>query len=229
MAFVDPEDGYLTVVNLFESETQEAQDRLLAAMSEIIDGADFPGWISSTLHGGVERRGTANYIQWRSLEDLLARYAGEKFRHETVPLFHELSTSIRLLKSEVVFAQRGPGETGPIEITPMSDDYTVLMVMGVAPENQKALTDALAQPDEWLRSRPGYRSHSVLRVLDGDAVITYAQWASKKDYDAFHTLPEHERPADMQRTRAAARGLLTSRSSNTYRVVHSRSAAAQEI
>lgn len=227
MAYIDPEDGYLTVMNLFESDTIKGQDRLLAAMTEIINNADYSGWVSSTLHAGVERPGTANYIQWRSLEDLQARYAGETFRHETVPLFNELSTSIRLLKSEVVFAQRHP-ELDRIEITPEHDDYTVLIVMDVDPENQKELVDALAQPDEWLMNRPGYRSHSILRVLEGNAVITYAQWSGKDVYDAFHTLPEHERPADVQRARSTARKLLTARSANTYSVVHTRSAAKQE-
>jgi heme-degrading monooxygenase HmoA len=227
MAFISPDDGYLTVLNLFETGTVDGQDRLLAVMRDIIDNAAYPGWISSTLHGGVDRRGTANYIQWRSLADLEARYAGEKFRHETVPLFNELATSIRLLKSEVVFGQRHPG-LADVEISDARDDYTVIIVMDVKPEDQKALVDALAQPDEWVQDMPGYRSHSILRGIDGTFVVNYAQWDSKERYDAFHTMPEEERPAAVQKLRAIARSLLTARSANSYRVVHTRSAPSQE-
>jgi heme-degrading monooxygenase HmoA len=223
MAFISPDDGYLTVLNLFGTGTPEGQERLLEVMTDIINGADYDGWISSTLHGGIDRLGTANYIQWRSAEDLENRYAGEKFRHETIPLFNEISTSIRLLKSEVVFAQRQP-DLDAIELTPARGDYTVIIVMGVEPENQKTLVDALAQPDEWVKTVPGYRSHSILRGTDGTFVVNYAQWDSKELYDAFHELPESERPADVRRSRDQARSVLTSRDANSYRVVHTRSA-----
>lgn len=223
MAFISPDDGYLTVLNLFETDTAHGQDRLIEVMTDIIDTADYPGWKSSTLHAGHDKLGTANYIQWRSVEDLEARYAGDKFRHETIPLFDELSTSIRLLKSEVVFSQLHPS-LDAVEIEPYRDDYTVIIVMDVEPENQKALVDALAQPDEWVSTVPGYRSHSILRGLDGTFVVNYAQWADKKLYDTFHLLPEEERPEYVRKLRAQARPLVTNRAANSYRVVHTRSA-----
>jgi heme-degrading monooxygenase HmoA len=223
MAFISPDDGYLTVLNLFGTETLEGQERLIEVMTGIINGADYPGWVSSTLHAGQDKPGTANYIQWRSLADLEARYAGEKFRHETIPLFNEISTSIRLLKSEVVYGQRQP-ELAATEISTDSGDYTVIIVMEVDPQDQPTLTEAMALPDEWILTVPGYRSHSILRGIDGTFVVNYAQWESKKLYDAFHELPEDERPADVRQARARARSVLKSRDANTYRVVHTRSA-----
>jgi heme-degrading monooxygenase HmoA len=223
MAFISPADGYLTVLNLFDTDTLEGQERMLDAMREIIDTGDYPGWISSTLHGGLDRPGTANYIQWRSIEDLEARYAGEKFKNHTVPLFNQLATSVKLLKTEVVFAQRHPA-LRVTEISPLRDDYTVIIVMGVAPENQKALVDALAQPDEWVTTVPGYRSHSILRGIDDTFIVNYAQWESKRHYDIFHNLPEEERPAYVRQARQDARPLLKFRDANTYNVVHMRSA-----
>jgi hypothetical protein len=73
---------------------------------------------------------------------------------------------------------------------------------------------------------PGYRSNSILRGLDGTFVVNIAQWESKPHYDAFHQLPEEQRPADVRTMRERARALLTSRDANTYRTVHTRSAAA---
>jgi heme-degrading monooxygenase HmoA len=225
MAFISTDDGYLTVFNIFETDTPGRQDGLLTAMREIMDTADYPGWISSTLHSGQDELGTANYIQWRSREDLEARYAGQKFKKQTVPKFHELATSVRLLKTEVVFTQHHPSLGGAIEISPDRDDYTVIIVFGVEPENQAELVDTLAQPDEWLLTIPGYRSHTYLRGIDGTTVVNYAQWDSKERYDAFHLLPEDERPADIQKQRVVARSLVTSRQANTYRVVHATAAS----
>lgn len=224
MPLLSPDDGYLTVFNLFRTETEQGQDRLLDAMRDIIDHADYPGWISSTLHAGRDERGTANVIQWRSLEDLQARYAGEGFKHHTVPLFNELATSIRLLQTEVVASLLHP-DLEQVEFSTRRDDYTVIIVFDVDPQNQKDLVDTLAQPEEWVRTRPGHRSHTILRGLDGTTVVNYAQWESKEAYDAFHRLPEEDRPVSVRRGREHARSLITARDANTYTVVHDRSAA----
>lgn len=225
MALISADDGCLTVFNIFETDTPERQDGLLTAMREIMDAAAFPGWVSSTLHAGVDAPGTANYIQWRSREALEARYAGERFKKKTVPQFHALATSVRLLQTEVVSTQH-LRSADTVEISPDRDDHTVIIVFGVEPDDQAALVDALAQPDEWLLTVPGYRSHTILRGIDGTTVVNYAQWDSKERYDAFHLLPEDERPADVRRLREVARSLVTARQANTYRVVHATAAPA---
>ncbi|MFD5845708.1 antibiotic biosynthesis monooxygenase family protein [Streptomyces chartreusis] len=226
MPFISPDDGYMTLFNLFDTEDREKQNLVLEAMRDIVDNADYPGWISSTVHAGQDTPGTANYIQWRSAEDLKARYQGEKFRTKTVPEFHRLATTVQLIQTESVFAQRHPSLEDAAEISTERDDYTVIFVLRCEPENQKALVDAIAKPDEWLLTVPGYRSHAYFRALDGTAVVNYAQWDDKQSYDAFHTLPDEQRPLDVQKGRVRARSLATSRWANTFRVWHSRSAAS---
>lgn len=224
MPFITPDNGSLTVFNLFDTRTREDQTTLLDTMQGIIQGANYPGWRSSTLHGGIDQPCAANYIQWRSVEDLRDRYEGESFKHNTVPYFTDLTTSVHLLKTEVVATHLHP-ELERIEISPDRDDFTVIVIMGVEEANQARLVDLFAKPDPWMEGVAGYRSHSILRGLEGDFVVNYAQWESRAAYEAFHDLPEEERPADSRSMRAAARPLLTSRSSNTYEVVFSRSAA----
>ncbi|MER5208669.1 antibiotic biosynthesis monooxygenase [Streptomyces sp. NPDC002825] len=224
MPLISPDDGYLTVFNLFETKTWEGQERVVDEMKDIVDNATYPGWISSTVHAGVDTPGTLNYIQWRDLAALEARYSGDRFKNKTVPLFNELATSVRLLKTEVEFTQHHPGLGESIEISPKRDDYAVFILLSVEPENQKELLDTLAKPDEWLKTVPGYRSHTYYRGLDGRFVANYAQWESKELYDAFHTLPEEERPADVREGRVRARSLATNRWANSFRAVHSRSA-----
>ncbi|MFI8852963.1 antibiotic biosynthesis monooxygenase family protein [Streptomyces sp. 891-h] len=226
MPFINPDNGALTVFNLFDTATREDQETLLNTMQGIIEGANYPGWRSSTLHGGLDKPCAANYIQWRSVEDLQERYEGENFKHNTVPYFTELTTSVHLLKTEVVATHKHPS-LDAIEISPDRDDFTVIVLMGVEPGNQAALVDLFAKPDEYMHEVPGYRSNSILRALDGDLVVNYAQWESRAAYEAFHTMPEEERPVHARRMRATARPLLTSRSSNTYEVVFARSAPGQ--
>ncbi|HEY7487631.1 MAG TPA: antibiotic biosynthesis monooxygenase family protein [Streptosporangiaceae bacterium] len=229
MPIISPESGHLTVINLFSTDTPEKQDRLLGAMREIVDAAAYDGWISSTMHSGQDKYGTANYIQWRSGEDLEARYAGEEFKHRTVPLFTEMTTSIKLLQTEVAFTQRRPGLGDATEISPERGDYTVIEVFGVAPEHQDELIAALGESQDWLLDTPGYRSHTVLRGLrargfDGLFAVVYSQWDDKKSYDAFRAQPESEQPSGRQKTQAQLDALVTYSEWNTYRPVHSRSA-----
>ncbi|WP_329136806.1 antibiotic biosynthesis monooxygenase [Streptomyces sp. NBC_01476] len=225
-------DGeYLTVLNLFSTDAPEKQESLLSAMREIVDSAAYPGWISSTVHSGVDQPGTANFIQWRSSEDLEARYAGEEFKHRTLPLFGEITTAIRLLQNEVVHTLRSPALGGVTEISPTRDDYTVIEVLKVAEKEQADLVDALGPSQEWLVEVPGFRSQTVLRGLrargvDGAFVVTYAQWDSKEAYDAFRAVPEADRSAARQKSESRVATLATERDSNTYRVVHTRSAEA---
>src|SRR3982074_3000711 len=228
MPVISPDSGYLTVINLFTTDTPGNQDRLLAEMREIVDAAAYPGWISSTVHSGQDKLGTANFIQWRGRDDLEARYAGEVFKHRTLPLFHEITTSIKLLQTEVAFTQRRPSLGDATEISPERDDYTVIEVFGVEPEDQDDLVAALGPSQDWLLETPGYRSHSVLRglgarYLDGAFVVTYAQWDSKEACDTFRALPEDEHSGGRQKTQAQLDSLVTWSEWNSYRIHHTRS------
>ena len=242
MPFISPEYGYLTVINLFKTDTQRKRDRLVQEMRAIVDTAAFPGWISSTVHRGEEKLGTANFIQWRGRDDLEARYAGEVFKHRTMPVFLEITTSARLMQTEVELCQRHPSLSEVTEISPDRDDYTVLEVLDVAPEDQNDLIAAVGSAHEWLLDTPGYRSQSVLRGIrdrgptggtEGDLkvlgaensfVVVYSQWDGKEHYDAYRRLPEDEQPAARRKIQEKRDSLLVAQEWNTYRVVHTRSA-----
>lgn len=229
MPTISTADRHLTVLNLFSTDAPQKQESLLGAMREIVDSAAFPGWISSTVHSGQDEPGTANFIQWRSGEDLEARYAGEEFKHRTLPLFTEITTSIKLLQTEVTYTRTANGFDGPAQISPDRDDYTVIELISVADADLDELVDALGPGQDWLADVPGYRSHTVLRGLrargfDGAFAVVYSQWEGKEPYDAYRALPARERTAERQKTEARVDALALSRESNTYRVVHTRSA-----
>jgi heme-degrading monooxygenase HmoA len=241
MPFINPEDGYLTVINLFKTDTPERVDRLVSEMRSVVDTAAFPGWISSTVHRGQEGLGTANFIQWRGKQDLESRYAGDEFKHRTVPVFHEITTFIRLMQTEVELSQRHPAQGDVTEISPGRDDYTVIEVLGVAPASQNDLIAVLAGAYDWLVDVPGYRSQSVLRGIrsrvpegsrgdmtavgtDNDFVVVYSQWDSKESFGAFRTLAQDRQPAARRRTQDKLDSLTTAADWNGYRVVHARSA-----
>jgi heme-degrading monooxygenase HmoA len=241
MPFISPEDGYLTVINLFKTDTPDKRERLVQAMRAVVDTAAFPGWISSTVHRGQDKLGTLNFIQWRGLADLEARYSGELFKHRDTPVFLEIMTYARLLQCEVELSQRHPALGEVTEISPDRDDYTVVEILDVAPENQDNLIAAIGSAHEWLAETPGWRSQSVLRGVrargpegtkgdlkalgpDNSFVVVYSQWDSKESYDAFRRLPESGQPAARLRTQAARDAVTISSDWNTYRVDYTRSA-----
>lgn len=227
MAYLSVDDGYLTILNWFGTDTPYRHERLVDAMREIIDNAaEFPGWVSSSLHSGQDVPGTANLIQMRTRDAIEARYRREKMQTQTMPAFYQLTTWFKSIKAEVVFTQTHPDLGGIVEVSPERGDFTVLTLFAADPENQAALIETLAQPDEWLKTVPGFRSHSILRGVDGTHVAMYAQWADKDAYDAFHLLPESERPKEVRERRAIGQTLVNSHEPHTYTVVHSRSAAS---
>lgn len=235
MPIISPESGYLTVLNVFRTDSADKQERLLGAMREIVDAAAYEGWVSSTVHSGQDKIGTANFIQWRRRDDLERRYASDEFKHQ-IPLFAELTTSIKLLQTEVVYTQRSRSLGEQTEISPGRDDYTVIEILSVAPENLDELAVTLGKSQEWLLDVPGYRSHSVLKgkglrgklaqPLEGAFVVTYSQWDGKGAYDAFRTLPETEQSPERRKTQSVVDSLVTAVEWNTYRVAHTRSAGA---
>lgn len=229
MPRIAAEDRHLVVLNLFATDAAEKQERLLGAMREIVDSAAYPGWISSNMHSGQDRFGTANLIQWRSGEDLEARYAGEEFKHRTMPLFQEMTTSIRLLQTEVVSVARRGVSGGVVEITPGGGDYTVIEVFRVAEGDRDELVEALGGAGEWLVQVPGFRAQLVLkglaaRGLEGGFAVSYSQWDGKASYDAFRGAAEGERSGERLKTQARVDALVLGSDWNSYLPVHSRSA-----
>ncbi|WP_030205679.1 antibiotic biosynthesis monooxygenase [Streptomyces sp. NRRL S-87] len=230
MPFISVEDNHLTVLNLFTTDKPENQDKLIEEMTKIVNAATYEGWMSSTVHAGVDAPGTANFIQWRSGEDLEKRYEGDEFKHRTMPVFSEITTSIRLLQNEVVYVLTSDELGGKVEIGPHRDDYTSITVFTVTADGQDEAVDALGAGQEFIKDFPGFRSNVVLkglraRGLDGTFVVTYSQWDSKEAFEAFRDQdPEQHseaRKAAVGRLRAVIEGAPTT---NTYKVVHTRAA-----
>ncbi|KXK58789.1 antibiotic biosynthesis monooxygenase [Micromonospora fluostatini] len=229
MPKVSPEDRYLTVLNVFTTDAPEKQDRLLDEMRAIVDTAAFPGWISSTVHSGQEKLGTANFIQWRSVEDLMQRYEDDKFKHATIPTFSEITTSMMLLQNEVVYSQTHASLGGTVELHPERGDYTVIEFFGVEADKQDELIDALGASMKWLGNVPGYRSHTVMRGIgsrgyEGSFVVRYAQWDSREQWEEFRDFPAEQWPAPRRKVQARIDAVTTRYIVNTYHVVHTRSA-----
>ncbi|MFI5765297.1 antibiotic biosynthesis monooxygenase family protein [Streptomyces sp. NPDC051563] len=230
MPFISLEDKHLTVLNLFTTDAPEKQDQLIEEMRKIVDAATYEGWMNSTVHAGVDSPGTANFIQWRSGEDLERRYEGEEFKHRTLPVFGEITTSIKLLQNEVAYTVTSDALGGKVEVGPHRDDYTVLAVFAVADDGQDEAIDALGKGQEFLADVPGFRSHVVLkglraRGLDDKFVVSYAQWDSKQAYEAYRDqAPEAQSAARREAQNRVAAVAIGAPQINSYTVVHSRSA-----
>ncbi|WP_411107576.1 antibiotic biosynthesis monooxygenase [Streptomyces sp. cmx-4-9] len=228
MPTISLEDKHLTVLNLFTTDAPEKQESLIREMRKIVDAATYEGWMSSTVHAGVDSPGTANFIQWRSGEDLEKRYSADEFKHRTLPVFGEITTSIRLLQNEVAYALPGPG-SDTIEIGPHLGVYTSITVYGVEAENQDELIDALGAGQAGIVDAPAFRAHVVLkglraRGLEGSFVVSYFQWDTKEAYEAHRDQDAQTWPIGRQKAQARIDAVATSVDGNTYNVVHTRAA-----
>ena len=73
MPTLDPNDGYLTLINTFTVDPAKV-DALIKILSEATEHGmrQRPGFISANLHVSLDRTRVANYAQWRSRSDLEA-------------------------------------------------------------------------------------------------------------------------------------------------------------
>lgn len=71
MTSLDPESGYVVLINTFTVRPDRA-DELLEALSRATEHGmrQRPGFVSANLHLSHDRRHVANYAQWRSKADL---------------------------------------------------------------------------------------------------------------------------------------------------------------
>ena len=68
---------------------------------------------------------------------------------------------------------------------------TLINVFTVKPEKQQALVDLLIEAtDRTMKRQPGFVSATIRRSLDGTRVVNYAQWRSKRDFDAMRSNPD---------------------------------------
>jgi quinol monooxygenase YgiN len=76
MTTLDPNDGYVVLINTFKVEPDRAEE-LLGALSRATEQEmrQRPGFISANLHMSQDRRHVANYAQWRSQAHLNAMMA----------------------------------------------------------------------------------------------------------------------------------------------------------
>lgn len=76
MATLDPEAGYVVLINTFTLEPDRADD-LLAILSRATEEAmrHMPGFVSANLYVSRDKRHIANYAQWRGQSDIEAMMA----------------------------------------------------------------------------------------------------------------------------------------------------------
>jgi len=76
MTTLDPEAGYVVLINTFTVDADRA-DELLTVLSRATEEGmcHRPGFVSANLHVSRDKRHVANYAQWRSQSDIDAMMA----------------------------------------------------------------------------------------------------------------------------------------------------------
>ena len=68
---------------------------------------------------------------------------------------------------------------------------TLINVFTVEPENQQRLVEMLIEATETtMKALPGFVSANIHKSLDGVRVANYAQWRSRKDFEAMLKNPD---------------------------------------
>jgi heme-degrading monooxygenase HmoA len=76
-------------------------------------------------------------------------------------------------------------------ISTEQDVLTLVNVFTVAPEDQQRLLDVLVEATEGVMNQlPGFVSANLHKSLDGTRVTNYAQWRSRKDFEAMLEHPD---------------------------------------
>lgn len=94
MVKINPQENRLTLINTFtvKPENQEALINLLkSATDEVFKKID--GFISASIHRGVEGTKVVNYVQWQSKEHLMAIFKNpevQKYQKQTEPLIEKV-------------------------------------------------------------------------------------------------------------------------------------------
>lgn len=69
--------------------------------------------------------------------------------------------------------------------------FTLINVFTVKGDQQQQLVDLLVEATErTMKKQPGFVSASIHRSLDGTKVVNYAQWRSRRDFEAMKANPE---------------------------------------
>ena len=81
MTTLNPDDGYMVLINTFTVEPEKA-DELLADLIHATETmvCRQPGFVSATLHLSDDRRHVANYAQWQTRADYDAFISDPKTR-----------------------------------------------------------------------------------------------------------------------------------------------------
>lgn len=76
MVTLNPDDGYVTLINTFTVDPSRSDELLQELIAATEDGMRHrPGFISANLHVSNDGRYIANYAQWRDQEDVNAMMA----------------------------------------------------------------------------------------------------------------------------------------------------------
>jgi quinol monooxygenase YgiN len=71
-------------------------------------------------------------------------------------------------------------------ISTQGNVVTLINVFTVEPAKQQALVDLLSRAtDETMRHLPGFVSANIHKSVDGTRVTNYAQWRSRRDFEAM--------------------------------------------
>jgi heme-degrading monooxygenase HmoA len=184
LAIISTKNKLANVILIFQVDPK-LQTALIAAAKEnshkVMEKK--VGFISASLHKSFDGTSVVNYTQWetrKSYEDAI------NFLNSDEVKIGEKIFDIAVPDWNIYDLAFSAGST-PTTISVDSNLVTIINKFSVEAENQKRLLKPLDDLREVVEKLPGFISANVHRSLDGTRVVSYAQWNSKKEYQAVYT------------------------------------------
>ncbi|MDH6435206.1 heme-degrading monooxygenase HmoA [Streptomyces sp. SAI-144] len=189
MSSISVADGYFTLFNIFHTDGPEGQRLLFDQWRGLPPANVQPGLVSGNFHRGFDGLSVVNYAQWESKE------AYDAFLSERATQ-GRLGSALNVSRLDTIPCEVVHTWDPAPRISLDTPRFTVVIVVGSAPEDQAEVLKEMTYDPPELATTPGYVSHAVHRGLTGEHVVKYAQWEDEKSFRAFLERPQKPSPLD---------------------------------
>ena len=207
---IEGDEGFLVLVRS-PIKPEEADDHV-ARVTYSIESyiSSLPGYISGNLHVRLDKREFLNYTEWKTekhYDDFIVSLEEERGQ-VVVENVRYVPDMIRYRYHETLFPESITGK-------PSSTGFAAVIRAEVEPGQAEDAYQSIRQYILGSICCPGFISASLHIKLDDTEMMSYMEWKSEADYDAFVKTAElHDRPALKAEKFTRVRALRASQKNN---------------
>lgn len=184
MPTISIDDKISSVILIFQVDPKKQSALIEAGIenSKKVMGKKL-GFISASFHKSLDGTSMVTYAQWKN----------RKYYEDAINFLNPDEVKIGEKLFDIadpdwnIYELMFSAGTNPTIISKDANLVTVINKFSVNPENQKKLLKLLDDLRKVVEKQSGFISANVHRSFDGTRIVSYAQWNTKKDYQAVYT------------------------------------------